>query len=49
MAAEQSIAQTLMETKIEAAKATIMTVREADSPVHNARAKYTTPRLGGPY
>ena len=45
---EQSITQVITQEVIEATKAAIMAVREADNPVDNARPIHTMPRSGMP-
>ena len=47
MANEQSMTQVIMQGATEAIKAALMTVREADNLVTNARPIYTMPRSSG--
>ena len=46
MAAEQSMTHAIMQAVIEATKAAIMAIREADNLVNNARPVHTGPRSG---
>ena len=46
MATEQSMPWEITQTMIEATRATIMAMREADIPTNNARPMHTMPRSG---
>ena len=46
MTAEQSMAQAIKQAEIQAIKAAVMAVREADNLIKNARSMNITPRLG---
>ena len=48
MAVEQSMMQATLQAAIEATKATLITVREADKPFNNVSPIHKTPRLGSP-
>ena len=48
MAAEQSMTEAIMQAAIEGAKVAILTDREANNPINNARPIYAAPRLGDP-
>ena len=48
MAAEQSMMQKIKESVIKTIKAVLMTVRDAENPVNNARPVHTAPRSGEP-
>ena len=49
MAAEQSMVKAVMQAAIEATKAAVMAVREADNPVISARPIQRMPRSGSKY
>ena len=48
MEAKQKMVQTIQRGAIEAAKAAIMAVKEAENPVNTARSIEGMPRTGGP-
>ena len=48
MASERSVMWAIVQAAIEAAKAAIMAVREAETPVSNVRPIQRTLRMGGP-
>ena len=48
MASQKDMRWTIMQTAIEANKAAIMAVREAEIPVNNTRSLQTVLRMGGP-
>ena len=48
MAFEQSLTQTIMQAAMEATKAVLMVVREAETLAGNARPIQKVPRMGGP-
>ena len=48
MTSKQDMKQTITKAAIEAAKAAVMAVREAESSVENTRKAQPTPRVSGP-